>query len=414
MSGEVEVFRGGGALELHRGSVSAVGMTLPEDVSEEDWVTTGSQLSAVVGALAGWALGDWYSVGKRRFPDVLSEMERAGSVSPAARKASRVGERFPREVRERYLHERMLPYEYFEVVARYDLEQAVHWLDVAVDDALTVEDFKAVVRGAVRGADEAPALPQGEPTSQPGFVYELGPHRLLVGDCTNAEWVAFMLGDERASLVWTDPPYGVNYVGQGAGGATIQGDDPGEPLYNLLCGAWRAAEPVCRSSTPFYVTGPSGSNSLEFMRAFRDVGWRLEQLLVWEKNRPVLGRKDYHFAHETVYYGYTPGPSVGRMVRLRDPGSPERWYGGDGASSVHQVATPSSSPDHPTMKPVELIRKHMLNSSRRGEVVLDPFAGSGSTMAAAHAEGRRAYMVEVDPRYADVIRARWDRIKSGG
>jgi len=116
----------------------------------------------------------------------------------------------------------------------------------------------------------------------------------------------------------------------------------------------------------------------------------------------ILGRQNYQLKHEAIYHGHGPGPNAGRMSASRS-----RWYGGDDAVSVFEVDSPPASREHPTMKPVELIVPQLVNSSLPGEIVLDPFAGSGSTMIAAEQTGRRAFMVELEPRYCDVVRKRW-------
>ena len=124
-------------------------------------------------------------------------------------------------------------------------------------------------------------------------------------------------------------------------------------------------------------------------------GWRLHQTLVWEKDSPVLGHCDYHYVHEPVAFGYKPGP--GRWGR-----GGKGWYGGNDQTTVIRVPRPKASAEHPTAKPVELIRRMLANSSNEGDAVLDPFCGSGSTLVAAEITGRRGYGMDVDPRYCDV------------
>ena len=127
-------------------------------------------------------------------------------------------------------------------------------------------------------------------------------------------------------------------------------------------------------------------------------------MLIWHKQRIILGRQNYHLQYEGIYHGHAPGRNAGRMTPDR-----YRWYGPNNATSILQVAAPNASRDHPTMKPVKLIIPCLQNSSLPAEIVLDPFAGSGSTLIAAHQAGRQAYLVELDPRYCDVIRERWAR-----
>lgn len=253
-------------------------------------------------------------------------------------------------------------------------------------------------------ADSAPAR-RRRPSSRPGEVYELAPHRLICGDATDPAVIAELLGAERAAMIWTDPPYGVDYVGKTDQALTIA-NDGADGLRELLLGAWRACEPRLIESAPFYVAGPTGATAEDFYASFREAGWRYQQQLVWVKQRMVLGRQNYQLQHEAIYHGHAPGRNAGRMTPNR-----YRWYGPDNATSILQVAAPTASRDHPTMKPVELIIPAIENSSLPDEIVLDLFAGSGSTMIAAHHTNRRAHLVELDPRYCDVIRNRWQNFE---
>ncbi|MFD7922530.1 DNA-methyltransferase [Streptomyces sp. NPDC059740] len=143
--------------------------------------------------------------------------------------------------------------------------------------------------------------------------------------------------------------------------------------------------------------------SLDFANAFLQAGWDLRQNLIWVKDALVLGRSDYHYRHEPILYGFTdPEPGSGRLGRGGD-----RWYGDNAQTSVLEVAKPPRSEDHPTMKPVELITRCLANSCPPGGIVYEPFGGSGSTLIAAHTTGRRARLVELDPRYVDVICRRY-------
>jgi DNA modification methylase len=132
-------------------------------------------------------------------------------------------------------------------------------------------------------------------------------------------------------------------------------------------------------------------------------GWQLRQELVWAKDSMVLGRCDYHYRHEPLLYGFKPG--AGRLGR-----GGSRWYGGNNQTSLLEVARPRAAREHPTMKPPELIEICLRNSSRRRQLVLDPFAGSGSTLVACKRLGRAARLIELDPGYCDVIVARWESL----
>ncbi len=247
--------------------------------------------------------------------------------------------------------------------------------------------------------DDAPALP-GEAVSRPGQVWQLGEHRLLVGDATDLGAVE-RLCDVVPDCVWTDPPYGVNYVGKTKDALTIQNDGV-DTLSALLEDVFAVAAAVARPGAPVYIAGPSGPQFGEFHAAMTSAGISWRQTLVWVKDVMVMGRSDYHYKHEAILYGFTP-QGKGRLGR-----GGERWFGGNNQVTVFAVDRPSRSSEHPTMKPVALIDAMLANSLPAGGVVLDPFAGSGSTLIAAHGRGCRAFCVEIDPRYADVILARFE------
>jgi site-specific DNA-methyltransferase (adenine-specific) len=233
-------------------------------------------------------------------------------------------------------------------------------------------------------------------------VYELGVHRLACGDARDGELLARLAGSARAEVLWTDPPYGVAYVGKTSRALTIAHDDGG--AVDVFTDALRTADAFLSPSARFYVAAPSGPQGTAFRVAIAEVGWRLHQSLVWVKNAIVLGHSDHQLQHEDVLYGWKPGP--GRPGRGGHRGS--RWYGDNAQSSVFFFDRPARSVVHPTMKPVGLIAAQLRNSSRRGDWVLDPFAGSGSTLVACEQLGRRCLAVELDPCYCDVIRQRYE------
>ena len=262
---------------------------------------------------------------------------------------------------------------------------------------------------AQRDPDEIPSLPVGEPESRVGEIYALGPHRLLCGDCRDVGQLATVMQGEQAALLLTDPPWGVGYEGKTAAALTIRNDDAAG-LPELLRSSFAALDPVLAASAPFYLFAPAGPAGIEFRLAVGEVGWRFRQALVWAKDVFVLGRSDYHLAHEDILFGYTAGP--GRPGRGRQQGS--RWFGDNSQSSVLFADRPKRSPDHPTSKPVGLLEQLLKNSSRRGDLVLDPFCGSGSTLVACERLGRRCVAVELDPAYVDVIRRRYAELTSDG
>lgn len=255
--------------------------------------------------------------------------------------------------------------------------------------------------GEPQEEDEPPPLP-AEPKTKPGDLYELGRHRLVCGDAREPASYARLLGEERIDLLWTDPPYGVAYAGKTPEPLRIAGDDA-DGLRDLLASAFAAVDGALKRGARLYVCHPSGELSIVFIEAYLAQGWRLHQQLVWVKDSLVLGRSDYHFRHEQVLYGHKPGR--GRIGR-----GATGWYGDDSQTSVLEVDRPRASREHPTMKPVELVEIALLNSTRRSHLVLDTFAGSGSVLVACERLGRTARLIELDPRYCDVIVARYEEL----
>lgn len=247
--------------------------------------------------------------------------------------------------------------------------------------------------------DDVPATP-ADPKAKVGDLYTLGVHRLLCGDSTKAEDVHRLMGGSMASCMWTDPPYGVSYVGKTAEAKTIQ-NDGAEGLEVLLSAAFGNADGALEPGSPIYVAHPPGALNVTFGTAFLAAGWRLHQTLIWDKGTMVLGHSDYHFSHEPIFYGYTPG--AGRFGR-----GGKGWYGNDSQRSILEHPKPSRSESHPTMKPVALIEQCLTNSSAPGGAVLDLFGGSGSTIIACEKLSRRCFTMELDPIYVDVIVARWE------
>lgn len=248
--------------------------------------------------------------------------------------------------------------------------------------------------------DEVPDAP-ASPITKPGDLWQLGPHRVLCGDATVPTDLDRVMAGDQADCMWTDPPYGVNYVGKTDEAMTISNDGP-DDLPDLIRAAFTTATTVLKPGAAVYVAHPPGALSLVFGNAFVAVGWRLHQRLVWVKDQMVLGHSDYHYRHEDILYGYTSGP--GRRGRGGDG-----WYGDHAQTSVFDIARPKRSEDHPTTKPVELIARCLSNSCPPRGITLDPFAGSGTTLLAAHGLGMRARLVELDAGYVDVICRRFQQ-----
>jgi site-specific DNA-methyltransferase (adenine-specific) len=249
--------------------------------------------------------------------------------------------------------------------------------------------------------DDVPEVPP-RPKSRVGEIYELGRHRIMCGDSTAQEAVSALLGGVVPEVVWTDPPYGVGYVGKTKDALTIKADD--EVLVpTLVREAFRILDGFLAPSARFYVSCPPGPAGTTFRLAIADVGWRFHQALAWVKDSMVLGHSDYHYRHEDVLYGWKDGP--GRPGRGTHNGT--RWYGDHCQTTVVEIPRPKCSAEHPTMKPVQLVAYCLSNSSRRGDAVIDPFLGSGTTLIAAEQLGRTCYGMEIEPKYVDVIRQRY-------
>lgn len=283
----------------------------------------------------------------------------------------------------------------------------------AQDDIDAILNQNEELPAVLGDPDDVPDTPT-RPISVLGDVWCLGQHRVLCGDSTDIAAVEIMLDGDRCDCMWTDPPYGVNYndfpTPEKAKAAHRRTDglrvsnDQATDLPDLLAGAFAVATAALKPGAPVYVATPPGPLHFEFGHAFTTAGWLLRQILIWVKDALVLGRSDYHYRHEPMLYGFTDGGD-GRLGRGGD-----RWYGDNAATTVFEVPKPSRSGDHPTMKPVELVTRCLGNSCAPGALVYEPFGGSGTTLVAAHATGRVARVVELDPRYVDVICRRFQAL----
>lgn len=251
------------------------------------------------------------------------------------------------------------------------------------------------------GGDEFDVTPPEGPTrTHVGEIWVLGLHRLLVGDCTDVKSVARLLNGDLADCCWTDPPYGVSYVGKTKDALTIQNDGK-ENIDTFLKRTFAAIDTALEDGAAIYIAHPAGALCITFGNHFIAQGWRFHQTLIWVKDSMVLGHSDYHFQHEPIYFGYKSGQ--GRRGR-----GGKGWYGNDSQKSIFDIPRPKRSEDHPTTKPVALVEAMLCNSTPPKGIVYDPFGGSGTTLVAAHRLQRRCYLCEIDPRYADVILARYE------
>jgi len=248
----------------------------------------------------------------------------------------------------------------------------------------------------IRRAQEINELPDSTPetVTREGDIWVCGDHRLMCGDSTDEAQVRRLFGEQRAKWLWTDPPYGVDYEGGTSKRMKIV-NDQAEAIPGLLSMAFAVTDQFLEPGATLYVAHPAGSLSLVFGTAFVEAGWHLHQTLVWLKDSMVLGHSDYQYRHEPILYGWK--------------GAKHQWNGGRNQTSVLEFPRPKRSADLPTQKVVELVEAQLRNSSLPGDLGYDPFAGSGTTLIAAHRLGRRCYAMELSPQYADVVVRRWER-----
>lgn len=272
-------------------------------------------------------------------------------------------------------------------------------LDLTGFDADALAELLADEEPQIEGRTEDDAIPEmpEEPVSRPGDVWRLGPHRLVCGDATTAEAYARLFPDgERADMVFTDPPYNVNYANSAKDKLRgkhrpILNDALGEGFYDFLFDA--LALIMAHTRGAIYVA--MSSSELDTLQAaFRAAGGHWSTFIIWAKNTFTLGRADYQRQYEPILYGWPEGAT-------------RHWCGDRDQGDVWQIKKPAKNDLHPTMKPVDLVERAIRNSSRPGDVVLDPFGGSGTTLIAAEKSGRVARLIELDPKYADVIVRRW-------
>ncbi len=272
-------------------------------------------------------------------------------------------------------------------------------LDLTGFDADALAELLADEEPQIEGRTEDDAIPEmpEEPVSRPGDVWRLGPHSLVCGDATTAEAYARLFPDgERADMVFTDPPYNVNYANSAKDKLRgkhrpILNDALGEGFYDFLFDA--LALIMAHTRGAIYVA--MSSSELDTLQAaFRAAGGHWSTFIIWAKNTFTLGRSDYQRQYEPILYGWPEGAT-------------RHWCGDRDQGDVWQIKKPAKNDLHPTMKPVDLVERAIRNSSRPGDVVLDPFGGSGTTLIAAEKAGRVARLIELDPKYADVIVRRW-------
>jgi DNA modification methylase len=252
-------------------------------------------------------------------------------------------------------------------------------------------------------------LPE-EPITKRGDIWLIGKHRLICGDSTSEDDISKLMGKQDADLVLTDPPYNVNY-GSKAGmlncydnsnrnTSTILNDNmSNETFLQFLTDAFTRMYEHSKKGAAIYVFH-SDVEGYNFRSAFKTAGYQLRECLVWIKNCLVMGRQDYQWQHEPILYGWKDGAS-------------HAWYSDRKQTTLVKFDKPQKNDLHPTMKPIGLCGYFIANSSKEGDIVLDTFGGSGSTLIACEQIGRSCYMSELDPKYCDVIIKRWEQFTGG-
>ena len=268
-------------------------------------------------------------------------------------------------------------------------------LELTGFDAKEIDVFLAdPLEAGLTDDDAVPEVPE-EPTTKLGDVWQLGRHRLMCGDSTSIDALERLCEGHLVDLWLTDPPYNVAYEGKTKDALTIQNDAMSDDDFRaFLRDSYVAADAVMKPGAVFYIWH-ADSEGYNFRGAAQDAGWQIRQCLIWKKQNMVMGRQDYHWKHEPCLYGWKDGAA-------------HLWASDRKQTTILEFDRPSRSSDHPTMKPVELFEYQLLNNTKGRDLVLDSFAGSGTTAIACEKTGREARLMELDPKYCDVIIKRWE------
>ncbi len=245
----------------------------------------------------------------------------------------------------------------------------------------------------VAGLTDDDSVPeQVETRCKLGDLWILGEHRLVCGDSTDVLQVDRLMGGDKADMVFTDPPYGIDYKGGSKKREEIANDNI--PVLQFYRDFLVLAKSVSKSGASIYIWHAS-TETHNCINAAIDSGWQYKQYIIWKKNNSTFGRQDYHWQHEPCFYGWGKDGS-------------HTWHGDRKQTTVWDIDRPSKSEDHPTMKPVELCERGILNSSKSDDIIYEPFCGSGSTLVACEKNHRKCYGMELNPHYCDVIITRWE------
>lgn len=265
-------------------------------------------------------------------------------------------------------------------------------------EASEIAAFAALGDAVVEGLSDADDCPESEAVTaicQPGEIWQLGRHRLFCGDALKKEDVLKLMGDAKGDLVFTDPPYNVDYQGYTLDKLKLAGDKQKTEVdfQDFLTQIFDNYRTVLKKTASLYVCHSSIYQRL-FQEALEASGFTVRTQLVWAKHHFAWGQGRYKYQHEPIYY-------------CHQTGEVDAWYGDKSQSSLWTFDKPSANRLHPTMKPIALIEKALINSSGPGDIVMDLLAGSGSTLMACEKTARTAYVMEIDPHYCDVIITRW-------
>ena len=248
------------------------------------------------------------------------------------------------------------------------------------------------VSSGLTDEDEIPEL-QAEAVTRTGDVWNCGEHRVGCGDGTDPQDVGRLLEGGSCDMIFTDPPYNVDYTGKGAQKMKLANDNLGDRFDDFLGSACRSMLAVCRGA--IYICMSSGELH-RLKPAFCAAGGHWSTFIIWKKHLFTLGRSDYQRQYEPILYGWAEGIN-------------HYWCGSRDQGDVWEVDRPVRNDAHPTMKPVELVERAIANSSQQDSIVFDPFAGAGSTLIAATKLRRRARLIEIDPHYVDTTVRRWQQ-----
>jgi len=269
-----------------------------------------------------------------------------------------------------------------------DFDVSLTGFDAPELDAL----FKDAQRNGVHDDDFDVDAALKEPAiTKPGDLWLLGKHRLICSDSTKKDVFDLLMDGRQANLVVTDPPYNVNY--EGSAGKIKNDNMTDSAFYDFLLASFQNMEACMASAASIYVFH-ADTEGLNFRKAFSDAGFYLSGTCIWKKQSLVLGRSPYQWRHEPILFGW------------KKKGKHE-WYADRKQTTIWEFDKPKNNPDHPTMKPVELLAYPILNSSMANCIVLDPFGGSGSTLIACEQTDRICFMIELDERFCDVIVKRY-------